>query len=108
MRIGISLPITATTVSPDERQDLRKDLTAATGLEASDVIRVAKYDWGGKSAVVQLDSETELAGLHVDPKALVSWRAGWDRVAWSWPGLRVVSRSIRPVHRFLFPGERCC
>ncbi|BEJ18008.1 hypothetical protein CspHIS471_0702850 [Cutaneotrichosporon sp. HIS471] len=70
LRIGISLPITPTTVSPDERQDLRKDLSSTTGLEASDVIRVARYDWGGKSAVVQLDPETELAGLHVDPKAL--------------------------------------
>lgn len=70
--IGISLPISPTTVSPDERQDLRKDLPAATGLEASDVIRVATYDWGGKSAVVQLDPEVDLAGLHVDPKALVS------------------------------------
>ncbi|KLT40112.1 Diaminopimelate epimerase-like protein [Cutaneotrichosporon oleaginosum] len=36
-RIGISMPITPATVSPDERQDLRKDLTVATGLEASDV-----------------------------------------------------------------------
>ncbi|CAK9782064.1 unnamed protein product [Cutaneotrichosporon oleaginosum] len=69
-RIGISMPITPATVSPDERQDLRKDLTVATGLEASDVVRVAKYDWGGKSAVVQLDPETDLAGLRVDPKAL--------------------------------------
>jgi hypothetical protein len=67
---------------------------------------VAKYDWGGKSAVVQLDSETELAGLHVDPKALVSWRgarAGSSGMGIAWP--RVVSRAFDQCTAFWFQGS---
>ena len=76
-RIGFSLPISPAVEDEALRRELVGPITRATGLKSEEILKVAKYEYGSRSVVVQIPGEVDLKALKIVPRLLVSWTQGW-------------------------------
>jgi predicted PhzF superfamily epimerase YddE/YHI9 len=70
LRVGLSLPISE--ITEEKTAEVISAVLAAGGLAESDLVRVATFDFGGPSPIVQLRADIDLANLKFDEAKLVS------------------------------------
>ncbi|BEJ10582.1 hypothetical protein CspHIS471_0100040 [Cutaneotrichosporon sp. HIS471] len=69
LRVGLSLPISE--ITEEKRPEVINAILAAAELTKSDIVRIASFDFGGPSPIVQLRDDIDLANLKVDESKLL-------------------------------------